>query len=200
MASGADIVNQSLALGDNQAFVTGVFPNFTDGTPENVVGQAANKLYAIARDVLLSQVNPEFARVTAAATEPASLVTPIVPWTYEYTYPADGIRLRQIRPPSSGAGSLSDPNDPLPIRGAVAYDPTADIATKVVLTNQQNALLVYTANSIAESLWDSDFVDAMSRRLGNPLTMALAGRPDFARELLAEAQQMASLAVENTEL
>lgn len=198
MATGADIVNQALALGDNQTYVTGNFPAFTDGSPENVVGIAANNLYGIARDVLLSQTNPEFARVTITAVIPDALVAPIVPWTYEYEYPDDCIRLRQIRPPGSGDGSLADPNDPQPIRGAVAFDPT--IETKVVLTNQVNALLVYTTSDVAESRWDSDFVDAMSRRLGNPLTMALAGRPDFARELLAEAQQMTAISIENSEL
>jgi hypothetical protein len=40
----------------------------------------------------------------------------------------------------------------------------------------------------------------MARRLANPLAMALAGRPDFARELLQESQQYASIAIENSDL
>lgn len=197
--SGADIVNQALELIDSQTFVTGVYPNFTDGTPQNVVGSAANKVYAIARDLLLQVTEPEFARLIVAA-QPAALgaLQPILPWQYEYLYPDDGIRVRRIRPPKSGAGALADPNDPLPVRGLIAYDNRVGI--KAILTNQQNAFIVYTSNSIPEAVWDSVFVEAMSRRLANPLAMAIAGRPDFAKELLAESQQFASLSIENAEL
>ena len=197
MTTAAAIVNQALALGDNQAFCSGTPGSFTDGTTQNVTGAAANILYPIARDTLLRQLNPEFARVTVAGATQA-VVTPVVPWSYEYEYPTDAVRIRQVRPPKTGTGSLADPNDPQPIRAAVAYDPVP--SAKVVLANQQNALLVYTSNIVGEALWDASFVQAMTRMLANPLTMALAGRPDFARELLVESEQFASIAAENLEL
>lgn len=200
MTTGAAVVNEALSLIDSQSFVTGSYPNFTDGTTQNVVGTAANTVYALARDMLLRQINPEFARVTAVLSAAPSSVTPIPPWAYEYLYPSDCLRARQVRPPSSGVGALADPNDPLPVRAAVAFDPAGAVNARVVLTNQQNALLVYTSNTPPESVWDGSFAEAMSRRLANPLAMALAGRPDFARELLMESQQFAGMALENSEL
>ena len=66
--------------------------------------------------------------------------------------------------------------------------------TKVILTNQVNALAVYTTTLIDETIWDSAFVDAVVRRLANPLAMAVSGRPDFARTILEQAAMMAQTA------
>jgi hypothetical protein len=65
--------------------------------------------------------------------------------------------------------------------------------TQVILTNQVNALAVYTSNLITEAQWDSVFQDAMVRRLGNVFAMALGGRPDFARTILEESAAEASM-------
>jgi hypothetical protein len=200
MATAADVVNEALALINNQGFVTGTIGNFTDGTVQNVTGTVANALYTLARDLVLSETNPEFARRQITGVPPAGLVAPITPWAAEYTYPSDGIRIRSVMPPASGNGSLADPNDPLPIRAAVAYDANILTPGKVVLTNQQNALLVYTTNIVGEAFWDSDFTEAVARRLANPFAMALAGRPDWARELLIEAERYVAISVENAEL
>lgn len=185
------ICNAALELIKSQDLLTGGnFPNFS-GTP--AVAAAANVLYGPTRDLLLREINPEFARITITGAPVAG--TPIAPWLYEYAYPADGLRMRQVRPPASGAGALADPFERLPVTAAVAYDNTAK--QKVVLTNQQNALLVYTSNLPPESVWDPDFAEAMSDRLSRPFAMALAGRPDYAREMLEVAEKYAALASEN---
>jgi hypothetical protein len=195
MTTAADIVNRALELSVNQEQVTGTLPNF-DGTP---AGLAAGVLYPICRDLLLREIDPEFAWIVAAPLTPVA-GAPIVPWQYEYVYPADCVRARQIGPPATGAGALADPFDPQPVRGMAPFDPRAGITKRVILTDQQNALLAYTANSIIENLWDPGFSEAMSRRLSSPLAMALAGRPDFARELLAESEKYAQLAMSNEDL
>jgi phage shock protein A len=64
----------------------------------------------------------------------------------------------------------------------------------VILTNQNAALAVYTTNAMNENQWDSGFAEAVVRRLANPLGMAMAGRPDFARELLEESERYSQLA------
>ncbi len=56
------------------------------------------------------------------------------------------------------------------------------------------ALAMYTSNLATEAMFDSAFAEAVSRRLGNAVSMALAGRPDFAKELLQEAEQYSQLA------
>ena len=73
-------------------------------------------------------------------------------------------------------------------------------AIKVVLTNQQGALIVYTSNGPPETVWDPDFAEAMARRLASPFAMAIAGRPDFARELLEKSERYSALASENGDL
>lgn len=193
------ICNTALELIKSQDLITGgSYPNFV-GTPPVV--SAANVLYGPVRDLLLREINPEFGRITIAGSLVAG-VSAIVPWTYEYLYPADGLRVRQVRPPASGEGALADPNERLPVTGAVAFDNRTGPGpnAKVVLTNQQNALIVYTSNLPPESSWDPDFAEAMARRMSNYFAMAIAGRPDFARELLEEAERYTSLAAENGDL
>jgi len=190
MTTSADIVNESLELIASQAQITAL----NDGSVE---GNAAAVVYAPTVQLLLRQLDPDFARlpsfelsVTAAASVPS-------PWAYEYAYPADCLRLRQLAPPASGPGSLADPFDPVPIRGEVAFDPNgqgANKPAKVILSNQQSALATYTTSLVTEDDWDPAFREAVVRRLANPLAMAIAGRPDFARELLEESERYAGLA------
>lgn len=164
--------------------------SLTDNSPE---ARAANVVYAPTVQLMLRELDPDFARFTAALTL-AGAPTPVPPWAYEYLYPADCVRLRQVRPPRNGAGSLADPNDPQPIRANVAFDIIAAENTKVILSNQQNALAVYTTSRVSEAQWDSVFTDAVIRRLANPLAMALSGRPDFAEKILMQSAQMAATA------
>ena len=180
------VVNSALEQIAAQTQIT----SLSDGSP---AAKAASTVYAPTVWLLLRELDPDFASYTAAlivAVTPPSYP----PWAYEYVWPTDCLRLRQIRPPASGTGSLVDANDPQPIRSQVAFDLVADVNTKVILTNQQNALAVYTSSTPTEVQWDSVFMDAVVRRLANPLAMALSGRPDFAREILEQSARMASTA------
>ena len=176
------VVNTSLELIASQTSIA----SLTDGSP---AAQAASVIYAPTVQLLMRELDPDFALYTKALTL-SNAGTPVPPWAYEYLYPTDCVRLRQVRP-TSGA---YDPNDPQPVRANVAFDIIANVNTKVILTNQQSALAVYTSSSVPEALWDAVFADAVSRRLANPLAMALSGRPDFAKEVLMQSAQMAQTA------
>ena len=181
----ADIVNRALELTAQNVRVSGSDPTF-DGT---TAGNAAGILYRPAVEMLLRQIDPDFARTRVALLSASGMVQPD-PWTYNYAYPSDCLRLRQIAPLSG----QYDKFDPLPIRGEVAYDSGGG---KVILTNQAIAIAVYTTSLAgvgAENFWDPLFAEAVARRLANPLAMALAGRPDFARQLLEESEQFAQAA------
>jgi hypothetical protein len=180
------VVNAALEQIGSQSQIT----SLTDGTPSAL---AANVIYVPTVQLMLREIEPDFARTTVTLALSAA-TSPIPPWAFEYLYPAAAIRLRQVRPPGSGAGSLTDINDPQPIRAMVDFDMIASVATKVILTNQPNALAVITSSAVNEALWDAVFADAVVRRLANPLAMALAGRPDFAKEILMTSAQMASTA------
>lgn len=178
MTTDLDIGNRALELTGTEVQISAL----NDGTPE---GNAVGVLYVPTVQLVLREVDPAFARRTLALV-PSGAATPIVPWSYEYLYPADCIRLRQVRPATSD-------DDPEPVRAAVGLDIIASVATKVILTNQAGALAVYTSSSATESQWDSAFSEAVVRKLASPLAMALAGRPDFAKELLEEADRFAQL-------
>ena len=177
------VVNEALQFVAAQTTVT----SLTD--PQQPAGIYAAVVYAPTVQLMLRELDPDFARYTATLTL-SGAATPVAPWAYEYLYPADCVRLRQVAPPANGY----DPLDPQPIRANVSFDIISAVNTKVILTNQVNALAVYTSSTVTEVQWDSSFTDAVVRRLANPLAMALSGRPDFAREILEESAKMASSA------
>lgn len=174
------VVNAALEQIASQTTIT----SLTDGSPAAI---AANTVYAATVQLMLRELDPDFARFTGTLTLSAA-VTPVPPWAFEYLYPSDCVRVRQVRP---AAGSY-DVNDPHPVRSNVAFDLISAVPTKVILTNQASALAVYTTSSVTEAMWDAAFSDTVVRRLANPLAMAISGRPDFAREILEQASRMAS--------
>lgn len=185
----ASIVNEALTFIDSQAFIT----NLTDGSVE---ANAAAVVYQPTMYLLMREMDPDFARTTAVLAL-AATASPLPPFQYEYLYPTDCLRARQVAPPPSGLGALVDPYDPQPIPSEVAYDPNAQgaaVPAKVILTNQQNAWLSYTTSNATEADMDPAFVEAFARRLANPLAMAIAGRPDFAKEVLEQSERYAGLA------
>jgi hypothetical protein len=185
--SAADIVNRALELIGNQDQVTGVNPTFDGST----AGNAAGVLYTPAVQLLLRQVNPDFAR-TRVTLAPVAITIP-TSWAYAYTYPATCLRMRQVAP----APGSYDRNAATPVRAEIDVDPGAG---KVILTNQEAAIAVITTSAVTEAQFDTIFSETVARQLANPFAMALAGRPDFARELLAEAEQFASISAENDDL
>jgi hypothetical protein len=174
------VVNAALEEVAAQTQITAL----TDGS---TAAKAALVVYQPTVQLLLRAMDPDFARFTDALG--VATGTPPPPWTYQYTYPTNCLRLRQVRPL---AGSY-DVNDPQPIRSNIAVATVSTVLTRIILTNQANALAVYTTSDVTEPQWDSVFSDAVVRRLANPLAMALSGRPDFARELLEEASRIAEL-------
>jgi hypothetical protein len=181
-STSVSVVNEALQRVATQVQITAL----TDTT---TAAKAASVVYQPIVGLLLRVLDPDFARTTIQL-QAAGVVNPVAPWGYEYLYPATCLRLRQVRP----AIGAYDPNDPQPVRANVAVDTIGGTLTKVILTNQANALAVCTTSAVSEALWDEAFMEAVVQRLGNPLAMALSGRPDFARELLDEAGRSADLA------
>lgn len=177
------VVNESLQLISAQTTVTSLVD------PQQPAGLYAAVIYAPTVQLLLREMEPAFARYTAALTLSAA-VTPVEPWSYEYLYPSDCVRLLQVAP----AAGAYDVLDPQPVRSNVGFDIISAVNTKVILTNQINAVAVYISSTPTETQWDALFQDAVVRRLANPLAMALSGRPDFAREILEESARMAQTA------
>lgn len=115
-----------------------------------------------------------------------TLPLPPVPWLYQYSLPSNCLQIRFLVP------SLSAPNSGVPIfsanTGAPVWLPNQGqipyvVATSldsgnnpinVVLTNQSQAIAVYTANIPNPQIWDSLFEQAMVATLAAWFVPALS--------------------------
>ncbi len=114
-----------------------------------------------------------------------TLPLPPTPWLYQYAYPSNCLQVRFIQP------SLPAPNAGVPIfsvnTGAPTWLPNGGqipyaigYATdsngnplNVILTNQSQAIAVFTVNQPNPSIWDSLFSQAMVATLAAYLVPAL---------------------------
>lgn len=174
MTTAVDVVNRSLQFIGAQTTIT----NLHDGSP---AATAANLIYYQTVYMMMRQLDPDFARRSGVILHPTGAVPP-PGWTQEYTYPVDALRIRGLMP------ATWDQFDPLPVRFNVgATVPQPGVFRKVIWANQADALATYTTDDVLEDEWDNLFAEAVARQLANPLSMALAGRPDFAKEILEQA-------------
>jgi len=179
--SSTDIVNRAAAQIAGQAQVSGTYPNFTGG---GSVSLYANILYAGVVNMVARQQDWECFRTTAVLQ--LSSQGALYPWNYEYLYPADCQKIRQITP------ATWDKNDPQPVQWSVEEHTYAGAATKVIETNIAYAMIVYTTSypNVTEAQWDPLFAEAVVRTLASELSMAIAGRPDFSKVILGQAGQI----------
>jgi hypothetical protein len=141
-----------------------------------VPGSYAATLYSGAVETLLRESDYEFSRMNVDLTLSGNAAP--LGWLYEYLYPSDCIRLRQVAP------ATLNPFDPAPNRWDVGTSVVSGVQTTVIWTNAANAQAVYTTDNVTESDWDSIFTEAMVRYLGSQLALPVAGRPDFSKQML----------------
>lgn len=174
MTTPTDIINRSLTEIAARQPLGGTYPTFNG----DAAGVAAVQLYEPAVEFLLRQQDWEFARQVVNLTQSG---TPPLQWTFQYLYPTDCVRVRQVVPASW------DINDPYAVRWDVGSAIIASVETRVLWTTEVNAQLVYTTDNVTEDEWDPMFAEQMVRYLGSMLVMPIGGRPDFAREFLNQA-------------
>lgn len=166
------ICNQALAESGSDLRIGDIF----DGS---VAARIALEVYSQTRDDILRGKDWPFARRTVALTllKNANLLPPgpwdesrpVPPWHYEYAYPSDCLYVRAVRPdPQQYEGG--EGLEPGPTRFAIASDfasKTATMAQKVILTDQEKALAVYTARISDLDQWEplstSALVDELAR-------------------------------------
>lgn len=140
---------------------------------------------------------------------------PAPPWAYEYAYPADCLRPLWIVPQFSTGFSGGVPittavtggapqfwNGP-PVRFKVAIDQIDPVTgtpsvsgtdTRVILTNQEQAILSYIKNITAPDVMDPQFQEAWVSALASRLVFALTGDKGLANIKIAEANNLISVA------
>lgn len=164
--------------------------------------RALSRHYAAALDTMLTAAHWNFARtqVTLTLLNDASLSPPQpvpAPWLYEYQYPADCVQLRYLMPtwsnfPASVPGASNFPwlIGP-PVRFIVSNDRDSggnDIA--VILSNQSQAVGVYTKRITNPSLFSADFVQAFAHYLGWKISIPLSGDKALAKMCFDTADRL----------
>lgn len=178
LQSPEDVVNAALTRIGYKMRITNMF----DGS---LAANAALNIYGQTRDELLRQSDWAFAQrnlvLTLLKSAPVggyipgvttwSSAYPPIPWLYEYTYPADCLKVRAVK-----YIPMFVPNfDPQPHPFGLDNDNSYTPAVKVILSNVPGAFLVYTGRVTDPTTWEADFSEAMAAALGRRLMLALAG-------------------------
>jgi len=157
MASDIDICNLALLRLGTRSSISSLSENSTEA-------MTCALLFPVVRDGLLARHHWGFA---SRRTALADLGLPPDPWAFRYAYPTDCLQARSIHQPVAGA-----PLIPFAISGD---QDGAGNPIQVILTDQPQAELVYTARIASAALFDATFVEALSWTLAAELGVALTG-------------------------
>ena len=147
-------------------------------TESSAEAAACARNYDSALEATLQAANWNFARKQTSlsllrdATQGDTVATP---WTYEFAQPSDCLQGRYIMSPMSGSDTLSgygmgSPAVLTPIAPAARFifsssQDSNNNPINVILTNQPQAILVYTYRVSNPNLFDSQFVRAFANYL-----------------------------------
>ena len=159
-------------------------------TEANSVGAAnCDLFYDITRRALLRKFNWGFAKKTQALA-----LTSDVPqhWAFEYQLPSDFVRLRTLSPETGNELTRTFVNGELVYtasvgtRGAAPYE----VAGGKILTNLEDAYLVYTADITDTNLFDDLFVDLFRLKLAYDVCMPITGKLGLLKSIDAELKEV----------
>lgn len=183
-------------------------------TETSIEARNCNLIYADTRDEVLQMAYWNFAQKTtylallksAPGTPTNSTSTanqwstayPAPPWLYEYAYPTDCIQMSKVvqqiqnyyvgTPYTSGGTSTY----PYAVGPGSPFKVTTDEDSQsqqqsVILTNQYQAIGVYTMRIINPGLFGAQFVEALVQALAAKLVLALSGQVALANTKFAQA-------------
>ena len=213
MTTSADIANRAMVAIAARSTIANLA---LEQSPE---AKQMNLLYAPTRDALLRAAHWDFARKiiqgtlvkalpgVTGSTTPAEdqwnpLTMPAPPWSYEYLYPADCLKVRYVTPSPGGTSDASVENmfsvpmnvptrsvgiNPIPYAIAVDADENGN-QMRVVLTDAYRALLCYTARIEVEDMWDASFQEAMVYSLAAQVALSITGNLQTAQICSAKAR------------
>lgn len=179
LRTAADVVNVSLTRIGRKDAIGSLY----DGSEAS---QLALTLYGQTRDQMLRDNDWDFAMRNMALTllkfapvggyipginpwDPAT--NPPIPWFFSYGYPDDCIKVRSIKPTPIFIPNFDPQINTFQIDNDNSYTP----ARRVILTDVENALMVYTGRVTDPATWAPDFAEALTNELGLRLAPALVG-------------------------
>ena len=208
MASEINICNRALQAMGTRTMIAAL----TEASPE---ARNCNLVYADTRDEVMSMAFWNFAKATAylailkqapgtpggaASATQWSPLYPAPPWLYEYRTPGDSLSMRQViqQPvnayvgvPFTSNGQMAYPYFIGP--GAmfeVASDQISGQDENVVLTNQYQAIGIYTKRITNTALFSALFTEALVQALAAKLALALTGNIGVANAKFQQANAM----------
>tara|TARA_R110000803_G_scaffold14183_1_gene39497 strand:- start:149 stop:742 length:594 start_codon:yes stop_codon:yes gene_type:complete len=157
--------------------------DIADLDEETVEAEQVNLIFDDTRDELLRRQPWRFAK---KYTDPSTLaVTVPGGWDYAYQYPTDAVKVRGI------TNILGFDADPIDFEVALLAD-----NTKVILTNQDEAEVFYTARVTDTTRFDPEFTMGLSFLLASRVAMALTGSLDIKSALDQEVLRIISHAAD----
>ncbi len=159
MATVVDIANLALSRLGDRATVTSISPPEGSAQADHVA-----RFWPMARNTALEAAPWRFATGRAA---PSLTSYETGNWAYAYFLPTDCLLVRRVMPPTSAtnSGAIFDADavvDAWDIRFDVETD---DTGRKVLLTDQEDAVVVYTRQVVDPSKYTTAFTDAVARLL-----------------------------------
>jgi hypothetical protein len=183
-------------------------------TENSAEARQCNLIYANTRDEVLNMAFWNFARKTAllallksapgtptnsgSSANQWSPLFPSPPWLYEYAYPSDALQIRQIVQQmqnyyvgtpftSNGTGFYPynvGPGSPF----VVGTDTdTEGNQQNVILTNEYQAIAIYTMQIVNPALFGPQFTEALVQALAAKLAIALTGQVTLANAKFVQA-------------
>lgn len=194
--SEVSICNRALAAIGSRSTIS----SLTESSKE---ARNCNLIYTETRDEVMQMAFWNFAKKTAylalvksAPGTPTSQVStatqwssdfPAPPWLYEYAYPQDALQMRQIvqqiqntyvgTPFTSGGNNVY----PYIVGPGAQFEVTSDQdingqAQNVILTNQFEAIGIYTCRITNTNLFGAQFTEALVQALSAKLAMPITGQ------------------------
>ena len=186
-----DIANMALDL------VTATNINSIDDN--STQAKVCKRHYYVLRDSLIQESQWTFARAEVVL---APITYPSNNWAYAYAYPADCLKIDELRLPElmgqpittqTSVGPLtSSPiwqNDQKQLRHEVCAMVDANnnpTGQRAILCNVQNVILVYTRQITNPAQFPPTFVDALALKLAQRISGRLSADPSLKRELQGE--------------
>lgn len=192
MSSQIEIANMALDESGSRSSIA----SLTEGSPE---ANAISRQYPNALDAVLRAAHWNFARkqgpLTLLQDATAGGAVP-TPWLYEYAYPSDCLLVRSLMPtiqtsPSafgSTASAVTAYGPPVRFLLSTDVDQSGN-PIQVILTNQPQAIAVYTFRNLNPAMYDSLFVQAFAAYLGARICIPLTGDKTMMRNCFQMAQQ-----------
>lgn len=212
MSSDTQVANLALAKIGTRSTIASL-------TEDSNEARAINLIYENTRDQVLGMAFWNFARKTAnlsvLKTAPGAVGStstggptwspdwPPPGWLYEYAYPSDCIQMRFITPQLT----TGFPGDGVPVFGSavltgmpywgspavrfeVATDNINSIQQSVIITNQYQAIGVYTARITNPDLWGTQFIEALAAALAGRVAMQLTGDKQLVASMFTYANSV----------